>query len=327
MRHGLRMDGWKAKGGLAALALFALVAPRLITAAPLDMLDGEALPVDPAEQPGDNFPGSAFFYAEGAFDPVPGVETVQSKHVLGLDAVKAAPAAIFRGITALDNYRALNCLTNAVYYEAGNEPEDGQRAVAQVVLNRVRSRLWPDTVCGVVYEGSERADYKCQFTFSCDGSMARMPNAAAWARSRRIAQDALAGQVYAPVGLATHYHTLAVRPGWSATLQPVAVVGAHIFYRSPGLNGMAAAFTAAYHGYETISGPARRVWPDKPATPLDNWMPSSAVGVSSAPRRDATPPSANTLPLPIAPLSQPAEYLLPESTIRPEYRNSGRPLT
>ncbi|NWK94227.1 cell wall hydrolase [Sphingobium lactosutens] len=321
MRLGLRMDGWKAKGGIAFLALAALIAPRLITAAPLDLLDGAPVQIDPSEQAGDNFPGSAFFYAEGAFDPVPGAETVQSRHVLGLDAVTAAPAAIFRGITALDSYRALNCLTNAVYYEAGSEPEDGQRAVAQVVLNRVRSRLWPDTVCGVVYEGSERLDYKCQFTFSCDGSMARMPNAAAWARSRRIAQDALAGQVYAPVGLATHYHTLAVRPEWSSTLQPVAVVGAHIFYRNPGFNGTAAAFTTLYRGQELISGPARRVWPDKPATPPDFPAMPSPAGPSvpaAAPALGWTPP---------APRIAPADDGLPESTIRPEYRNSGRPLT
>lgn len=323
MRQGLRMDGWKAKGGIALLALALLIAPRLITAAPLDLLDGAPAQIDPSEQAGDNFPGSAFFYAEGAFDPVPGVETVQSRHVLALDAVKAAPAAIFRGITALDGYRALNCLTNAVYYEAGSEPDDGQRAVAQVVLNRVRSRLWPDSVCGVVYEGSERLDYKCQFTFSCDGSMARMPNAAAWARSRRIAQAALAGQVYAPVGLATHYHTLAVRPEWSSTLRPVAVVGAHIFYRNPGFNGTAAAFSSLYHGREFISGPARRVWPEKPVTPPGvPAMPGAAAtpvpAPAIAPALDWTPPAARMAP---------ADDGLPESTIRPEYRNSGRPLT
>ncbi|MGB3931414.1 MAG: cell wall hydrolase, partial [Sphingobium sp.] len=151
------MSGWKGRGAIIAIALALLVAPRRITAAPLDMLDGgdARAVIDPAEESDANFPGSAFFFAEGAFDPAPGVETVKTAHVLGLDAVKAAPAAVFRGDTALDSYRALNCLTSAIYYEAGNEPEDGQRAVAQVVLNRVRSPLWPNTVCGVVYQGSE----------------------------------------------------------------------------------------------------------------------------------------------------------------------------
>lgn len=313
--------GWKGHSAIGALALCALVAPRLITAAPLDMLDGQraASPDDPAEDAAANFPGSAFFYAQGAFDPVPGVETVRSQHVLGLDAVKAAPAAVFRGLTGLDSYRALNCLTSAIYYEAGNEPDDGQRAVAQVVLNRVRSQLWPDTVCGVVYEGSERTDYRCQFTFSCDGAMARMPAAAQWARARRVAQDALAGQVYAPVGLATHYHTLAVRPLWSSSLSPVAVIGAHIFYRNPGFNGTPAAFRAVYLGRETISGPARRVWPARPVMPVDSIVAPYAATAPVVPATGWTPP-----PPRVAPTSR--EDHLPQSTIRPEYRNSGRPL-
>ncbi|MDI1295874.1 MAG: cell wall hydrolase, partial [bacterium] len=238
MRPLARTNGWIRHGGIILLAVLALVAPRLITAAaPLDMLEAPGARTDPAEDAGANFPGSAFFYAEGAFDPVPGALTVQSEHVMGLEAVTAAPAMAFRGLTGLDSYRALNCLTSAIYYEAANEPDDGQRAVAQVVLNRVRSNLWPNTVCGVVYEGSDRADFRCQFTFSCDGSMARLPSAAAWARARRVAQEALSGDVYKPVGLATHYHTLAVRPVWSSSLQPVAVIGAHIFYRNPGFNG------------------------------------------------------------------------------------------
>lgn len=313
--------GWKGRSGIVALVLAALVAPRFITAAPLDMLDGQQAHDDPAEEAAANFPGSAFFFAEGAFDPVPGAQTVQSEHVMGLDEVKAAPAAIFRGMTGLDGYRALNCLTSAIYYEAGNEPDDGQRAVAQVVLNRVRSQLWPNTVCGVVYEGSERTDYKCQFTFSCDGAMARLPAAAQWVRARRVAQDALAGRVYAPVGLATHYHTLAVRPAWSSSLHPVAVIGAHIFYRNPGFNGTLAAFRTPYLGRETISGPARRVWPTKPVTPVEAFAAPAPVGNATA---------ANPSTGWIAPVARPApsarEDSLPESTIRPEYRNSGRPI-
>ncbi|QGP77931.1 cell wall hydrolase [Sphingobium sp. CAP-1] len=313
------INGWRGQAAILLIALLALIAPRLITAAPLDMLDGEQAAehfIDPAEEGGQNFPGSAFFFAEGAFDPVPGAETVKSAHVLGLEAVKAAPAAIFRGVSPLDSYRALNCLTNAIYYEAGDEPEDGQRAVAQVVLNRVRSPLWPNSVCGVVYQGSERTDFHCQFTFSCDGSMARLPAAAAWARARRVAADTLGGQVYAPVGLATHYHTLAVRPLWSDSLQPVAVIGAHIFYRNPGFNGTAAAFRDIYLGRETMSGPARTVWPVKPMTPVE------LLGAPHAPA-GATPATGWTPPP--APRAQPEDGL-PDSGIRAEYRNSGRPL-
>jgi len=306
-------------GAIAALALCALVAPRLITAAPLDLLAATAQPHESAEKPGDNWPGSAFFYAQGAFDPAPGVATVQSEHVLGLDAVQAAPAMAFRGLTPLDSYRALNCLTSAIYYEAGNEPDDGQRAVAQVVLNRVRNANWPKSVCGVVYEGSERTDYRCQFTFSCDGSMARMVDRQSWTRARRVAGQALAGQVYQPVGLATFYHTLAVRPAWAASKRPVAVIGAHIFYRGGGIDGAPAAFRAIYLGRETQSGPARPAWAIKPP-PFD---PSLGAHFGSAAR--PLPARASAGPAPEEPtLDAPAT--LPQSTVRPEYLNSGRPL-
>lgn len=317
VRDGKSGRRWPVHALILVLALLALIAPRFITAAPLDLLESDRAHaiVDPAEEAGDNFPGSAFFFAEGAFDPAPGVKTVQTTHVLGLDAVAAAPAAAFRGLTPLDSYRALNCLTSAIYYEAGNEPEDGQRAVAQVVLNRARNPIWPSSVCGVVYQGTERTDLRCQFTFGCDGSMARVPAAAAWVRARRIAQEALAGRVYAPVGLATHYHTLAVRPDWSGSLRPVAVIGAHIFYRNPGFNGSPAAFRAVYLGRETISGPLRTAWPARTAAPAELWKPAS--GLTTMP---LVAPSTPTMP------PRPADSL-PESTIRPEYRNSGRPLT
>ncbi|MFX4781967.1 cell wall hydrolase, partial [Acinetobacter baumannii] len=89
----------------------------------------------------------------------------------------------------------------------------GQQAVAQVILNRVRHPAFPATVCGVVYQGSEHAG--CQFSFACDGSMARRPEPGLWRRAMAVAASALAGQVYAPVGLATHYHTYAVTPAWN----------------------------------------------------------------------------------------------------------------
>ena len=313
MAGGRTVKAMRARhGAIAALALVALAAPRLITAAPLDLLAATGIQDDPAEKPGQNFPGSAFFFAEGAFDPVAGAATLNSEHVLGLDAVQVAPAMAFRGLTALDSYRALNCLTSAIYYEAGSEPEEGQRAVAQVVLNRVRNPLWPKSVCGVIYQGSERADYRCQFTFSCDGSMARMANAEGWARARRIAAQALSGLVYQPVGLATYYHTLAVRPDWATAMRPVAVIGAHIFYRPSGFDGTPAAFRSAYLGRETQSGPA---WPVKPlpfAPALELPIPISSPS--------ATTGAATADPLPAAAPG------LPQSTIRPEYRNSGRPL-
>ena len=145
--------------------------------------------------------------------------------------------------------QALNCLASAVYYEAGNQDEDGERAVAQVVLNRVRHPAFPSSVCGVVYEGSTRAT-GCQFTFTCDGSLNRQPDADGWRRATRIAEEALSGAVYAPVGWATHYHADYVVPYWASTMAKNAVVGAHLFYRWNGGWGQPAVFSKVYAGRE-----------------------------------------------------------------------------
>ena len=145
--------------------------------------------------------------------------------------------------------RALECLTSAIYYEAGQESSDGQRAVAQVVLNRVRHPAFPNSVCGVVYEGSTRVS-GCQFTFTCDGSMARAPVPALWNRARSIAAEMLAGAVYAPAGHATHYHANYVVPYWASSLVKTTVEGAHIFYRWPGGWGRPEAFSDRWSGRE-----------------------------------------------------------------------------
>lgn len=159
----------------------------------------------------------------------------------------AAPFA-FKGNAAARS-QALNCLASAVYYEAGNQDADGARAVAQVVLNRVRHPAFPNSVCGVVYQGSTRTT-GCQFTFTCDGSLAREPDAEGWRRAWKIADEALAGSVYAPVGWATHYHANYVVPTWASSMAKNAIVGAHLFYRWSGSWGRPAAFAAAYTGHE-----------------------------------------------------------------------------
>ena len=145
--------------------------------------------------------------------------------------------------------QALQCLASAVYYEAGNQDVNGARAVAQVVLNRVRHPAFPASVCGVVYQGSTRVT-GCQFTFTCDGSLARRPDPAGWSRAKAIAEAALVGAVYAPVGWATHYHADFVVPYWATSLAKNAVVGAHLFYHWAGGWGRPRAFDQAYRGTE-----------------------------------------------------------------------------
>jgi spore germination cell wall hydrolase CwlJ-like protein len=146
----------------------------------------------------------------------------------------------------LDASRAELCLTQAVYYEAGFEPVDGRRAVAQVVLNRVRHPAYPKSICGVVYQRS--ASNICQFTFVCDGALYRAPARAAWQQARAVAQAALAGYVEPSVGQATHYHAEYVSPRWAPMLAKVAKLGQHIFYRWPGAWGRPAAFSGRYAG-------------------------------------------------------------------------------
>jgi hypothetical protein len=222
-----------------------------------------------------------------------------------------------------DRMRATLCLASAIYYEAATEPDEGQRAVAQVVLNRVRHPQWPHTVCGVVYQGSNLPG--CQFSFACDGAMARAPMLSAWIRARRVAERALAGEVYAPVGSATFYHTMQVAPAWGRRMTPVAIVGAHIFYRMPGDAPEAASLPMRYAGGEPTPGPLPRVAP--PAQLMQVAMP---VPVAPAPYPVAAPVIGNpTTPhatySPIAP-SQDKRYVagaLPDSTIREEYRDSG----
>ena len=162
----------------------------------------------------------------------------------------------FKPASAEDRRRARRCLTQAIYYEAALEPTEGQEAVAQVVLNRVRDPNYANSICGVVFEGAERTT-GCQFSFTCDGSLAFAPVAWAWNRAERVADRALAGHVAARVGTATHYHADYVRPWWAPTLGRLTRIGAHIFYRWKGIYGEPAAFRQAYAGREPAIDEAR----------------------------------------------------------------------
>jgi spore germination cell wall hydrolase CwlJ-like protein len=228
-------------------------------------------------------------------------------------AAAEAPLA-YAGRTELDRLRSHDCLAQAIYYEAGQESEDGQRAVAQVVLNRVRHPAWPDSICGVVYQGPMRAGGGCQFTFTCDGSLMRRPTGEAWARARRLAAEALAGYVHRRVALATHYHANYVFPAWAPRLRTTAVIGAHLFYRLPGAFGEAGAFTDAYTGVEPFPQPSFNML----------RRPGRSAGLApltTANRAAFSPPSESGLsaaPVP-APAPDPAEAM-----VREEYRQSGQ---
>lgn len=183
--------------------------------------------------------------------PVSGDDAAMLNAKLPVSTAKNPPASPLALSLAdrLNHTAGVDCLTEAVYYEAANEPIDGQRAVAQVILNRVRHPAYPKTICGVVYQGVERGR-SCQFTFVCDGALARAPVPSLWRQAREVAVAALSGLVYAPVGLATHYHADYVFPYWAPTLVKSLVIGHHLFYRMPGGLGSKAAFDGVYQAAE-----------------------------------------------------------------------------
>ncbi|MCP3735353.1 cell wall hydrolase [Sphingomonas sp. RP10(2022)] len=147
--------------------------------------------------------------------------------------------------------RATDCMAAGVLYEAGDDTE-GERAVAQVVLNRLRHPAFPKTVCGVIFEGEERST-GCQFSFSCDHALTRWtPTGDAWRRAREVAAAALSGAVYRPVGYATHYHTDWVVPYWQASLDKVVAVHSHLFFRWTGWWGTPPAFNRQVSSAEPV---------------------------------------------------------------------------
>lgn len=172
---------------------------------------------------------------------------INAAQAFATDRGPPAQPYVFTG-DALARERATDCLAAAMLYEAGDD-DRGQRAVAQVVLNRARHPSFPASVCGVVFQGSERST-GCQFTFTCDGAMARTPYAETYARTRARAREMLGGAVTSEVGLATHYHTDWVHPVWSAEMDKIAQVDTHLFFRWHGGPGSAAAMIQRRGGSE-----------------------------------------------------------------------------
>ncbi len=262
---------------MLAFALLALV-PSVAQIAPFASSNEAArsnLKWD-AEFPAENFPGSAFYFLDSDYSiPPVSADAAMTPGAGGGDALSglvdtssgaAQPFVMRAGST--EHSRALKCLTDAIYYEAANEPDAGQRAVAQVILNRMRHPTYPNSVCGVIYQGSERRT-GCQFSYSCDGSMARIPARPAWLRAQRVAAQALAGSVYAPVGMATHYHATYVDPYWAPSLNFVGTIGAHRFYSWKGSAGRLSAFYRGHAGREPFPGPKPRAWTPDTTPVLD----------------------------------------------------------
>lgn len=335
---------------LAAVAVPAIAGPKGWDALALGDASAQSFAFDPMpfERPGDSFPGSAFYYVAqtellpAGLDPA-GLPT----DAAGASLADISGGPVARGIrvdlSGIDRTRALECLTAAVYYEARSEPDQGQRAVAQVVLNRVAHPSYPNTVCGVVFQGSERTT-GCQFSFTCDGSMARRPTPFFWERSRRVAEMALSGYVEPSVGLATHYHTVAIFPYWAPSLNYITTVGAHKFYRFRGRAGEMGTYRFAYAGGEPIAAPhARNPAADKAPDPtLDPLavQQSYDAGLAQAQSQNGTAPGTPGVPGPQKQAPPPnysnevrerggdrqysGENLPSTQNVKPEYQNSGQ---
>ena len=126
--------------------------------------------------------------------------------------------------------RERRCLSTAIYFEARGEPTRGQVAVGQVIMNRVRSPQFPETICGVVYQGQMAPG--CQFSFACDGKTDIPRNDAQWAKAQELSKQITSGQVWLPeVGYSTFYHANYVRPGWVNAMNKIDKIGRHIFYK------------------------------------------------------------------------------------------------
>jgi len=178
-------------------------------------------------------PTSKFGLVDG--DDVDEADPIAWPGRLHLASLKAEDGeALFGGFTE-DEFRAreLRCMTAAIYFEARGEPRRGQVAVAQVVMNRVRANVYPDTICGVIFQGQWNRN-ACQFSFACDGKADRSNNKALWARSKDLAREVMRGEHWlSDIGYATHYHANYVRPHWARHFNRVKQIGQHIFYKAP----------------------------------------------------------------------------------------------
>lgn len=161
--------------------------------------------------------------------------------VMSGDPVEALATFDFTMLSnAKHDAKEQQCLAEAIYYEARSEARVGQLAVADVILNRVDSRIYPNSICGVVYQGSHRRT-GCQFSFTCDGSMQARLNKRKWTSSDELAGAILAG-IRVPVSReATHYHADYVTPHWASSLTPTATIGTHKFYKFPSRRHQSAA--------------------------------------------------------------------------------------
>jgi spore germination cell wall hydrolase CwlJ-like protein len=229
-----QLDSGAAKG-VAPVPAASVVADAAVPATPLPAAGPARIAVasvDPSviPAPADTAALDAIDSAAGTGPGAPMPGTLPQKLAYARDD---APATTFPNYQTSDKYSAkqLNCLAQAVYFEARGESYRGQVAVAQVVMNRLAYPLYPKTICGVVFQDSSHRN-ACQFSFACDGIPEVINEPEAWKQAEDIAQKVTDGELYLPeVGNATHYHASYVYPDWAPEMKRVTRIGQHIFYK------------------------------------------------------------------------------------------------
>lgn len=150
---------------------------------------------------------------------------------LGAHSAAGFTVEVLDSMPTASGGKSWQCLTEALYFEARSETLEGQFAVGEVILNRVDSRKFPNSVCGVVTQGAHRLN-ACQFSYNCDGKAEHFSEARAYARSGKLAKLLLDGRARVLTRGATYYHTSAVSPKWSRSFTQTAQIGRHIFYNA-----------------------------------------------------------------------------------------------
>lgn len=179
---------------------------------------------------------SAALDAINAFAPEDVVPTPQTMSKELAYAREELPATLFDGTVSDKKGKKFSdkemwCMATAIYFESRGESYRGQVAVAQVVMNRVGHKLYPSTICGVVFQNQSKRN-ACQFSFACDGIPERINDQKSWKQAQQIASEVVSGKEYlTEVGYATHYHATYVRPHWAPRMTKLTKIGLHVFYQ------------------------------------------------------------------------------------------------
>jgi hypothetical protein len=235
------------EGASAALFLLspAIPAPPALPSAGGIAASGPIAPAGRAPFAASRLPANPFVSSAAASIKGPAPAKYGWNDLVRMASMKGGdgeePTKIFGALSEKEfRARELRCMATAIYFEARGEPVRGQIAVAQVIMTRVRSDFYPNTICGVVFQGQWNRN-SCQFSFACDGHTDAPKETEQWATALDVAKQVISGKAYLPeIAEATHYHASYVRPDWARQVRRIKQIGIHIFYKAPFVQPLAA---------------------------------------------------------------------------------------